>query len=96
MRGIILKAVKIIFNNQAAYRNGSFFNLLASGAQETWSQHVQNELKIIDDWQLTTKEMNFCLEEEEEKWFVVIRYKAFYKKYFLAFEILFLMLVLVS
>ena len=40
--------------------------------------------------------MNFCLEEEEEKWFVVILYKAFYKKYFLVFEILFLMLVSVS
>ena len=94
MRGIILKAVKIIFNNQAAYRNGSFFNLLASGAEETWSQHVQNELTTIDNWQ--QKKMNFCLEEEEEKWFVVIRYKAFYKKYFLVFEILFLMLVSVS
>ena len=94
MRGIILKAVKIIFNNQAAYRNGSFFNLLASGAQETWSQHVQNELTTIDNWQ--QKKMNFCWEEEEKKWFVVIRYKAFYKKYFLVFEILFLMLVSVS
>lgn len=59
MRGIILKAAKIIFNNQAAYRNGSFFNLLASGAQETWSQHVQNELTTIDNWQLRTKENEF-------------------------------------